>query len=85
MKTLAPIIIGEHSVTVTIEDHGHDAILFTATCGGTKLQGAMTCAWKHDHSAEQVQKDVSDFAHRLAEEAAGKEQTAKLKANLFGV
>jgi hypothetical protein len=84
MKTLSPITVGEYTVSITIEDHGQQSLLFTATCGETKWTGSMTLDVQHDHSIEQFQKDVADFANRMANEAAGREHGRKLKESLRG-
>ena len=83
MKLLEPIIVGDHTVTVSIEDFGHSVIRFTAVCGDTREMGCLNHQGEHDHSPEQLQHDVADFATRLAKLTAGRERSRILKASLF--
>ena len=49
--------------------------------GTDALAGKMTCMGGHDYSVEQFEKDINDFAARLAGELAGKIHTHELAQN----
>jgi hypothetical protein len=84
MKILKPITVGEYTAQVSIEERGAHGILFTAAVGQTTWTGTMTIAARHDHTPEQMAKDVADFATRLAHEAAGREHARILRTSIMG-
>lgn len=43
----------------------------------------MTYVLQHDHSEDQLRKDINDFAQRLATEAAGYNQGSALKGAIW--
>jgi hypothetical protein len=80
------IKVGEHQVEIEVTPIacGDIHVLeLTARCGETTRHGRQTISPKHDHTVELLQEDIRQSAQRLAEEAAGHEQTRKLKAQLF--
>lgn len=78
MKQLEPVTIGKNAFAISTEHSGGTALRITAKCGEDELSGMMSCQGRHDHSEEQFEKDVNDFAARLATELAGKIRSREL-------
>ncbi|HZT71217.1 MAG TPA: hypothetical protein VFC10_15915 [Terriglobia bacterium] len=64
--------LGEYEVTVDIQRNGHkhDELDFIAACGDKTVTGRMTVTGGHEKTREQLDKDIRDFANRLALEVA---------------
>ena len=79
MKTLSPIVIGDYTVTVTVEPHGTHFLKFVARCGNISADGIMTPAGTHDRAELDFAKGIQDYAERVARECAGKCRSADLR------
>lgn len=78
MKTLAPVIVGTYTFRVGVEHAGGSQIKVTVTCDTMHLTGTLNHQGKHDHPESQFEKDVNDFALRLATELAGTLRSTEL-------
>lgn len=78
MKNLPLIKCGQYEVAASAEHAGDGAIDITVRCLGKELTRRLNHQGSHDHSEDQFQKDVNDFAARLAEELAGKIRSMEL-------
>ena len=83
MKQLKPITIGNHNVQVSIRTLGPGVLEIAATCGGTTRMGPLSLHPKHDRTDDNLQQEIADLAQRLAEEAAGHEQSRLLTETFF--
>jgi hypothetical protein len=83
MKQLTPITIGNHIIQVSIRTLGPGVLEVFATCGDTSRSGSLTLHPKHDRTDDHLQQEIGDLAQRLAEEAAGHEQSRLLTETFF--
>lgn len=83
MKTLPDVAIGNRNFKVTAAHAGGSVISVTVKCGEDALTGKLNHQGTHDHSEEQFDKDVADFAQRLAGELANSLRSREL-AEKFG-
>lgn len=81
---LKQIQVGEHTVSVEITRLANDALRAVATIGQIKREKTLHSQGPHDHPIAQAQKEVDDFAQRIAEEAAGAEQSRLNLDAIFG-
>lgn len=77
------IKIGGHDVEVEVRPLSSNVIQLSATCGETTCHHNQTLHPKHDRTDEHLRNDIQDAAQRLAEEAAGHEQSRKLTEQFF--
>lgn len=75
-------------VAVTVERHQEGeaaaALKLTACCGATTRSGVLTVMPVAARTSSQLQRDIDDFAQRLAEEAAGHETSRVLLDDILG-
>lgn len=78
--------LGDHSVEVDIFQKPGGLISFVPMIDGKRgKESIMNCSQiPHDHSEEQMRKDIDEFAARVAAEHAGLAQAALLSAKIFG-
>ena len=82
------LTVGEHAVVVEIDepvypDRGVPFVQFRASCNEHVREGRMTYVLRHDHSEEQLRKDIDEFAQSLAAEAAGYNQGSALRGAIW--
>jgi hypothetical protein len=79
------ITVGEHQVIVDVIQNPNGAIGFVATCGQVVKRGMINpLQIAHNHTEEQLRKDIDDYATILANEAAGHNQAVVLSKRIFG-
>ena len=80
MKTLQPMSVGDKVFTVTANQPDPDGSVLEVTVrhGKHSLCRKMNHQGKHDHSEEQYERDVNQFATYLAHELAGRLRGAEL-------
>lgn len=86
--TIAPVTVGDHIVTFELRRIGApplQAIEFTASSdAGGSAKGVFAPSPKHDHTEEQFERDIKEFAWNLAELAAGHGRKGTLLDKFFG-
>jgi hypothetical protein len=89
VKTLAPIIVGKYTFQATAEHVGDAVVAVTVKLPyrdrPASLTRKMNHQGTHNHTVEQFEKDVNDFAARLAAELAGRIRSSELAANFAKV
>lgn len=76
--------LDDHHVEVEISRGSPSHVVnFHAKCGETDVHAKLNMQVTHEHTAEQAQKDLDDFAERLAKEAAGREHSRLLLGSIF--
>jgi len=83
MRHLAPFKVGQYEFKAYAEHVGGGVTEVTVCCDDRELClcGRVAHQGKHDHTPEQFEKDITHFAHRLAEELAGTLRSQELAAN----
>lgn len=78
MKHLPEIKVGAHTYAAFAERDRDNVLKITVICGEDRLSGMLAHQGSYTHSEEQFEKDVNDFARRLAEELAGRLRSEEL-------
>jgi hypothetical protein len=81
MKKLNPITVGTHTIQIIVSENAaySHVLFFEATCcGKTRIENRMTHQGPADHPVDLFAKDVAAHARKLAEEVAGRCQSADL-------
>jgi hypothetical protein len=81
MRHLSSITVGQYIIEAHAEHVGGGVTEVTVHSGDLFLTGRTTHQGKHDHTPEQFEKGIMDFATRLAEELAGTIHSEELAAN----
>jgi hypothetical protein len=83
MKTIN-LTVGDKNLAVELKRIPNDVIEFKATIGTTVETGRMTLYPKFDQTDAQFEKDVEDFAKKIATDCAGRARSKELIDKLLG-
>lgn len=81
MKHLPSITIGKYEIEAFAEHVGGGVTEVTVQRGDLFLTGRTSHQGRHDHTPEQFESGIRDFAAGLAFELAGKIRSEELAAN----
>lgn len=81
MRSLPEIEVGGYILNATAEHAGGAIVEVTVKCGDDSITRKLNHQGSHDHSEAQFEKDVNDFAGRLALELAAKMRSTELARN----
>ncbi|GEM_PF-5810417 len=79
------ISVGDYRVVVDVQRCGkaHDLLDFVATCEGKTVAGRMTVSGGHGKTPEQLEREIREFAERIAHEAAEDAHLHKLTSSVL--
>jgi hypothetical protein len=81
MKTLPAITIGNRTFEASAEHDQRSVVAVTVKCGEDSITRKLNHQGTYDHTPEQFEKDVNDFAARLAGELASSIRSCELAEN----
>jgi hypothetical protein len=81
MRHLPLVTVGTYQIEAQAESIGGGVIEVTVRSADKFLIGRVAHQGKHDHTPEQFEKDINDFAARLAKELAGRIRSEELATN----
>jgi hypothetical protein len=84
MKILPTIIIGTYAVEASAQHSDGSVLDVTVRSGEESITRKLNHQGTHDHSEQQFEKDVNDFAAKLAVELAARMRSSELARKFAG-